>query len=256
MALSGRHRARPPGPVDGDDGPAVSRGWRVARTRRGARIEQHGVLLSEVAARAGPTHTLFDVLAAALVVLARGPRLGLLGFAGGSVVAPLRALGVHGPLSAVDLSRAGEPLFRSVCGAWAGRVHLAQDDAARWLARGQARFDALLEDLSVPTDGDLVKPEVCFARLPALAAARLGPDGVYVANLLPTPGWPFTRALPAVRAPFAHALEVRLRDYTNRLVLAAQRPLPARDVGRALAAALARLRSRQHGGTSVRRLPA
>lgn len=252
MALSPAKRA-PPRRAGAPTGEACV-GWRTRRTARGARIEQHGVLLSEVAARPGPTHTLFDVLAAALHAFApQGPPL-LLGFAGGSVVAPLRALGVEGRLEAVDLSRAGEPLFRRVCGRWAGAVRLHEAEASAFLARSPTRYHAILEDLSVPRAGDLEKPAVSFGALPALLARRLKPEGVAVVNLLPTPGVTWARALHAVGAPFAGAVEVRLHEYVNRIVIAGQHPLPARAVGVRLRAALRRLGSRQAGRLSVRAL--
>ena len=45
---------------------------RVERTRRGARIIEDDVVLSEVLAQPGATHSLFDVLAAAVGTLAPG----------------------------------------------------------------------------------------------------------------------------------------------------------------------------------------
>ncbi len=263
MALRGAapgRRSAPhggPRPEEGRPTPALlEAGWRLCRTRRGGRIEQHGVLLSELAGRPGPTHTLFDVLAAALAAFAPGPRLLVLGFAGGSVVAPLRALGAASPLTAVDLSTAGEPLFRELSARWCGRVRVVQAEAGAFLARAQRPFDGVLEDLSIPVGGDLVKPSASYGALPAAIARRLRPGGVAVLNLLPTPGWPWARALEAARRPFAHALELRLADYVNRIVLASDAPLSPRREGARLRAALRRLRSRQAGRLAVRGLPA
>jgi hypothetical protein len=56
---------------------------RIERTRRGARMIEGDVVLSEILARPGPTHSLFDLLAAAVTALSPGPRLAVLGFAGG-----------------------------------------------------------------------------------------------------------------------------------------------------------------------------
>ena len=76
---------------------------KIERTRRGARIIDDDVVLSEILARPGPTHSLFDVLAAAVAAFAPGPRFAMLGFAGGGMIAPLRAMGCDIPVRAVDL---------------------------------------------------------------------------------------------------------------------------------------------------------
>ena len=60
---------------------------KIVRTRRGARIVDDDVVLSEILAKPGPTHSLFDLLAAAVATLAPGPRFAMLGFAGGGIVA-------------------------------------------------------------------------------------------------------------------------------------------------------------------------
>ncbi len=81
--------------------------FQVKPTKIGLRLSQHGVVLSEMRTSPGPTHSVFDVLAAALAVLAPNQRIGVLGFAGGGMLAPLRGLGVTGPVEAVALERTG-----------------------------------------------------------------------------------------------------------------------------------------------------
>jgi len=87
---------------------------KIERTRRGARIREGDVILSEILALPGPTHSLFDLLAAGIAALAPGPRVAMLGFAGGGVVAPLRAMGWNHPLCCVDLSGDAEPLWDAI----------------------------------------------------------------------------------------------------------------------------------------------
>ena len=111
---------------------------RIVRTRRGLRLLEGDVILSELLARPGPTHCLFDVLAACVAALAPGPRIALLGFAGGGIVAPLRAMGFPHAIEAVDLDPTGEKLFRELARHWAGEVRVARMDALEWLAREQA----------------------------------------------------------------------------------------------------------------------
>ena len=119
---------------------------KIERTKRGARIRDDDVVLSEMLAEPGATHSLFDVLAAAVAVLARGPRIAMLGFAGGGMVAPLRAMGCDHPLHCVDLSAEAEPIFRELSSVWAGDVVLDIEDAEAWLLKRRGKFDVIIED--------------------------------------------------------------------------------------------------------------
>ena len=85
----------------------------LQRTPGGARLLQNGSVLSEVLSQPGPTDSVFDVLAAALN-LSKGTHAGILGFAGGGVIAPLRAMGGRHTISGVDLDESGYKLFRDI----------------------------------------------------------------------------------------------------------------------------------------------
>ncbi len=153
----------------------------VQRTRRGARLVQNGSVLSEVLAEPGATDSVFDVLAAAVRLFSPGDRVGILGFAGGGMIAPLRAMGGGHKLSGVDLDRAGYDLFCDLSAEWKGEVRFAQADAVEWLRSQRGKFDLLLEDLSVGRDGDVFKPDVSIDTLPRLIQSKLKPGGVAVA---------------------------------------------------------------------------
>ncbi len=227
---------------------------RIVRTRRGARLVQDDAVLSVVLDRPGPTHRVFDVLAAAVVALAPGPRSGLLGFAAGGIVAPLRALGWKWPIEAVDRSLEGAKLYRELAGGWGGEVRLAPGDALAWLRRRRGRFDALVEDLSIASSEGVVKPPASFGPLPGLLSRRLAPNGVAIVNLLPLAGRPWRELIEPVAAPHRRAAVVLLDDYQNRLVLAGDRLPPASRVARLLGAELRRLGSRMAGRLAVRTL--
>jgi len=218
---------------------------RIERTRRGARLVENDVVLSEILARPGPTHTLFDVLAAGVAAFAPGPRVALLGFAGGGMVAPLRAMGFDAPLQAVDLDRTGERLFRELSDAWAGDVRLDEEDAVAWLRRRRARFDMIVEDLSVPTPAGTLKPYVSFDPLPDLVKERLAPGGVALINLLPLPGTSWASMIARVSVRHEHAVVVHLDEYENRFVLAGDDLPPAAEASRRLRAALRAIGSDQ-----------
>jgi len=227
---------------------------RVVRTRRGARLVDDDVTLSEVLDGPGPTHTLFDVLAACVAAFATGPRFLMLGFAGGGVVAPLRAMGYDAPVRAVVLARAGEALFRELSSAWCGPVELAHADAAGWLRSASGRWDAILEDLSVPSPAGTIKPYDSIDALPALIRTRLAPGGVAVTNLLPLPGTSWDALTARVVHGHERALVVHLDEYENRVVLCGPILPDAATSSRAVRERLRSIGSDQAARLSVRTL--
>lgn len=231
-------------------------GMRIVRDRRGLRLVDGPDVLSDLRARPGPTGGFFDILAAAVVAFAtarrRPPQVALLGFAAGGVVAPLRGLGFHHPLHAVDLSLAPASLFWDVAAAWAGDVRLERAEASTWLRRSRRRWDVILEDLTVRGPENAVKPAVSVEVLPRLLGRRLAPGGVAVTNVLPVPGMTWDALLERLAEPHARALVVLCEDYENRLLIAGPRLPSARAAGGRLRAALRRLGSRQAGRIAVR----
>lgn len=217
----------------------------LRRTRRGWRLSQHGTVLSEILRQPGPTHSVFDVAAAACLLHSRPRHVALLGLGGGGIVAALRALAVHATVHAVDLDPTGLALLRRHHADWLDPLRWHRGDAVAWLRRSTRRFDVILDDLSVPVDGEVEKPEASWNVLPALIASRLTPGGLAIFNLLrpPTVGW--ARGLSRVTAPFSRSFSVHLADFDNRLVLAGALPPDARAAGRRLRACLRQLRSRQ-----------
>ena len=224
----------------------------ITTTRHGLRLSQHGVVLSELRTSAGPTHSVFDLLAALIAVLSPRGRTGVLGFAGGGMMAPLRALGVETVMHSVDLDRAGFDLFREHCADWAPQVNWQQADAVDWLRRQSAQFDLLVEDLSVPRAGDVFKPEVSWELLPKLIRQRLRPGGYAVFNLMLSPGQSWKAALPKITRHFSAARLIHLDDFENRLLIAGRQLPSARVLGSSLRRELRGLRSRQAGRIQVR----
>jgi hypothetical protein len=195
-------------------------------------------VISEILSAPGPTHSVFDLLAAAVVVLYAGPRVALLGFAGGGVVAPLRAMGFTGRLDVVDLDDRGERIFRAVSGGWRGPVEFELGEASEWLRRRSGRFDAIIEDLSIVGPRGVTKPEVSVGPLPRQVRSRLAPGGVAVFNLLPVKGWTWPELVDRVGRPFRERRVVSFAEFENR-VLIAGRVLPsARELSAGLRKAL------------------
>jgi spermidine synthase len=240
--------------VSGIPTPSPSGAVKVVRTRRGARLVQDDVVLSEILERPGPTHTFFDVLAAAVAALAPGPRFAMLGFAGGGVMAPLRAMGFAHRVEAVALSRGGLDLFRDLSGAWAGGVRFARADAAVWLRRSRTRYDVIMDDLSPPSPAGVVKPRTSLDTLPALMRNRLRPGGIAIVNLLSLPGTPWASLLARVARPHKRSVVIALDEYENRIVVAGGALETATDVSRRVRAALRGIGSRQASKIAVRTL--
>jgi len=224
---------------------------RVVRTAYGARLMHGRSYLSKVLRRPGPTHEVFDVLAAALALAPSGDAA-LLGFAGGSMIAPLRALGDARAIDAVDLDPAGEDVFRTLCGRWSGAVRVARGDAAAWLRSRRRRYRAIVEDLSADGADGATKPTASLDRVPAAVAARLAATGVLVVNALPVPGMPWGALLDRLSAGLPDRRVVHLRDHENRVLLAARALPSARRIAADLRASLAAIGSRQADRLSVR----
>ena len=223
----------------------------ITPTKHGLRLSQHGVVVSELRATPGPTHSVFDVLAGLIAVLAPAGRIGVLGFAGGGMMAPLRSLGVAFKIDAVDLDRAGYDLFRQHCRGWAGRMHWRQADAVAWLHQQSPDFGLLLDDLSVPHEGDVIKPAICWNVLPKLIRQRLRPGGIGVFNLLP-PCANWKSQVKQIAGLFRMARLIVLDEYQNRILVAGEELPSARQLGRMLRQALRHIRSRQAGRIHLR----
>lgn len=228
----------------------------VTRFRGGVRLEQHGCVLSKILDGPGPTHSVFDVLAAAVVVFSPGPRMGMLGFAGGGMMAPLRAMGGEHVVRACDLAEEGHEIYESMAAGWGGEVAFEREDAVRWLRRQRRKFDALVEDLSVPVDGDVVKPGVSWEALPGVMQRKLRATGVSVMNLLPTPGVSWSEMFAACRWEGKPGVIVEFGHYYNRVLIQGEAVGTAREAGQRLRIALRRIRSRNAARISVKRIPA
>jgi len=226
----------------------------ITTTKRGLRLTQHGVVISELRTSPGPTHSVFDVLAALIATLEPKGRIGVLGFAGGGMMAPLRALGVEHVIDSVDLDRTGYDLFRRHCPTWVRSVNWQQGDAVSWLRRQPPEFGLLLDDLSVPRARDVIKPDVSWSVLPDLIRQRLRRGGIGIFNLMLSPGGTWKRDLPRVTSGFGTARIIELQEFENRILVAGTTLSTARRLGDSLRSALERLRSRQAGRIQVRTL--
>ncbi len=228
--------------------------FQTCRTKIGLRLSQHGVVLSELRTSPGPTHSVFDVLAAVIAVVAPAGRIGILGFAGGGMLAPLRGLGIETAIDSVDLERAGYDLFCEHCRGWAGQVNWEQADAGEWLRRQPRDFKVLVDDLSVPTHNDVIKPPITWEVLPELIRDRLAPGGTAVFNLLLPPSGTWFPELTRLAGLFKTAHLIELDEFENRILIAGDELPNAREFGVQVRLALRRVRSRHAARIQLRSL--
>lgn len=160
-------------------------------------------------------------------------------------MAPLRSLRVDSTMETVDLDRTGYDLFTQHCEQWSGPVRWHQDDAVAWLRRQRQPFAMLIEDLSVPSQGDVIKPAVSWSVLPELIRARLDPRGVAVFNLMLPPSGRWNPDLRRIAGLFREAHTVDFDEFENRILVAGDALPSARELGRGLRFALRGLHSRQ-----------
>jgi hypothetical protein len=227
---------------------------RVIRTKYGLRLSQHGVVISELRTASGPTHSIFDVLAALIIILRPAGQVGVLGFAGGGMLAPLRGLGMNAPFATVDLDQASYDLFCRHCPQWVTGVQWEHADAVQWLQRQPRKFDLLMDDLSVPQAGDVVKPDICWRVVPDLIHRRLKSGGIAVFNLMAPPGGRWREGLAEITRSFSAARIIHLDDFENRILITGRELPSAQILGTRLRQVLRQLRSRQAGRVHVRSL--
>jgi hypothetical protein len=161
-------------------------------------------------------------------------------------------LGVEAEVEGVDLDDRSYGLFQAYCSGWAGAVRWEQGDALEWLARRPDRFDVVIDDLSVPREGDVVKPDISWGPLPVVARASLRPGGRAILNLLPARSRGWNPELLQVRRGFAQVRVIELEEYVNRLLVAGEGLPTPRVLGGRLRGILRTIRSRQADRISVK----
>ena len=85
--------------------------------------------MSELPRSPGPTHSVWDVMAAAVALFATGPRMAMLGFSGGGMVGALRALGCDQQNAGDTLGIEGFNEFEDVAKKCSGQVQFIKEDA-------------------------------------------------------------------------------------------------------------------------------
>jgi spermidine synthase len=180
------------------------------------------------------TGSVWDGIAAGLLALPPERRRSvlLLGLGGGSAARVVLALAPRARIVGVEIDADVVRAARRWFDLDALGIEVVTDDAARFLRRTRARFDAVLEDVFMGDARRLRKPP--GFPLPALDHVRrsLRPGGIVVCNTLDESAE--VRAALATR--FARIVRVEIDDYDNRIFVASDGSLSAAALRDAAAA--------------------
>jgi len=202
----------------------------VKQGRRGRSLRVDGTFASWYAPGSATTGSVWDALAAPLLLLRRS--FLVLGLGGGSAARIIRALAPRARIVGVerdpDVVRAARRWFDlDDLG-----VQVVVGDAREYLERTRARHDAVFEDVFTGRGRSLHKPDWLPTPGLARAARLLRRGGVLVSNAIDEAA----AVEAAMRSLFPATLSIQVRDYDNRVLVGA----PSGHSGRNLRAALIR----------------
>ncbi|MGE0452530.1 MAG: spermidine synthase [Vicinamibacteria bacterium] len=216
--------------------PARSRaaGVVVRRTPAGLELRVGGTHASQLRAGQLSAGPVWDALGAALLALPAGRRrrLGILGLGGGTVAGLYRALAPRARIIGVEMDPAVVRAARRHFGLDALDLEIVVRDAISFLRRERRRFDLLVEDCFVGPTRTIHKPEGFPEPVLRLAARRLSPGGLLVANTIHEPAQ-YRRAL---RRLLPELLEISVAGFWNRILIASRQRLDVRALRAAVEA--------------------
>jgi spermidine synthase len=204
----------------------------VKRTRNGRALRINGTFASWYQPGTAITGSVWDALAAPLLLLppARRRQLLILGLGGGSAARVARALAPRARITGVEL----DPEVVRAARRWFDLdelgVEVVRGDAQRYLERTRKRFDVIFEDIFIGSRRTIRKPDWLPSPGLALAARRLRAGGILASNALDEAA-AVTREM---RGLFGSTLRIDIDDYDNRIVVGAGFPLSGRDLRSAL----------------------
>lgn len=146
----------------------------------------------------------WDAVTAACLAGKDAPRSVLvLGLAGGTCTRQLRHLLPDAEITAVEIDGALVELARKHMGLDAQRLKVVVEDAYAFLAKSTAQYDAIVDDLFLCGENDVVRSKVPEGEVLESLVARLAPGGVVAANVITDFGHDLVAA--ATQRAFAHA---------------------------------------------------
>lgn len=168
------------------------------------------------------THCVWDAIAAPILWLppARRRRILLLGLGGGSVARIARALAPKASIRGIELDPEVIRLARAHLDLDRLGLDIEIADARAWVEAREGsreRYDAILEDVFVGEGDDVHKPDWIPEPVHRIAFDLLAPGGVFVSNTLDE----HARIAKSLRERFESLVEIRVEDYDNRVLVAA-----------------------------------
>lgn len=218
---------------------------RIRETKRGRALEIDGTFASWWSRDGKATGSVWDAIAAPLLALPASRRRSvlILGLGGGSVARLVRAIAPRAHVVGVEFDPDVILAARRYFDLDTLGVEVVCDDARAVLAREERRFDLVIDDIFVGRGRNVRKPDWLPIPCLALAAERVEAGGVLVSNSIDEA--PSVRC--AMHALYGSVIELRVRDYDNRIFAASTRALDPRALRAAirddatLAGALAKL---------------
>lgn len=218
--------SRSQGPGQNRNSPGVSNRVEVRHGRKGRALYINGTFASWYEPDSAITGSVWDALAAPLLLLPpQGRRKVLiLGLGGGSAARIVRALAPRAQITGVELDRDVVKAARR----WFDLDNLGVDvvceDALRYLGRSRKRFDIIFEDIFVGSGRSVHKPDWLPEPGHLLASRRLRPGGILVSNTLDEAA----AVSRVMRDTFRSTLRIGVADYDNQIIVGAHFPLSGR----------------------------
>jgi spermidine synthase len=207
---------------------------RVQESRHGRELIVDETFASLYRPGEASTGSVWDAIGAPLLLRAapRRARLLMLGMGGGSVCRQLRRLAPEAEIVAVEFDPEVVAVARAEFDLDELGLEVVVDDALAVLRREQRSFDAIFEDVFIGRGDDVHKPDWIPDPGHALARRRLKAGGVLVSNTLDEA----PRVTRAMRAAFAHVVQVGIEGFDNRVLVASDSGFDARSLRAAVAA--------------------
>lgn len=174
------------------------------------------------------TGSVWDALVAPLLTLpaARRRSVLILGLGGGSAARLVHTIAPRAHVVGVEFDRDVVEAARRHFDLDALDVEVVCDDARAVLVRERRRFDLVIDDVFVGRGRNVRKPDWLPIPYLALAAKRVAAGGLLVSNSIDEA--PAVRR--AMRSLYAHAIELGVCGYDNRIYAGSTRVLDARTL--------------------------
>jgi SAM-dependent methyltransferase len=206
---------------------------RVVKRGRTLELRVDGTFASVYRPGTPRTGSVWDALAAPILALppARRRSILILGLGGGSAARLARELAPSARIVGVEI----DPQVVALARQWFGLGELALEvvraDAARYLARCEERFDAVLEDVFIGPGRKVRKPEWMVETGLPRAAACVAKGGLLASNAIDEA----PQVARHVAAGFPSVVRIDVEGYDNRILVGGPKTLDARTLRAAVA---------------------